>query len=469
MATDGSSRRHRGRSRPGPRPVTNVAVALDAKQTWVAEFASSEPDLAGPAWLRPIRKEAIARFETVGFPTQKHEDWRFTNLAPLLRVPFKPAILGRPDGVVAERLEPFLFGVLKTTRLVFVNGQFSPRLSYLRPLPEGVRVASLAEILRSDPGSVEKDLARHAKYEDDAFVALNTSFFTDGGYVEIPKGTVVEEPIHLVFISTAQEMPTVSHPRNVVRLGARSQATLIETYAGWAPEVTFTNAVTEISAAPGSVLDHYKIQRESESAFHIATMTVDQDRDSNIVCHSLAFGAALSRSYVHTKFHAEGGSVALNGLFMPFGGQQADNYTRIDHAAPACTSVELYRGILGGKSRGVFNGNIYVRKDAQKTVARQTNKNLLLSKEAFVDSTPGLEILADDVKCNHASTIGQLDENAIFYLRSRGIDEEAARHILTYAFASDVVNQVKVAPIRIKLDQLILSRLPKGAGPGEAL
>jgi len=183
----------------------------------------------------------------------------------------------------------------------------------------------------------------------------------------------------------------------------------------------------------------------------------------------MAFGAALSRSYVHTNFHAEGGSVALNGLFMPSGVQQADNYTRIDHAAPACTSVELYRGILGGKSRGVFNGNIYVRKDAQKTVARQTNKNLLLSKEAFVDSTPGLEILADDVKCNHASTIGQLDENAIFYLRSRGIDEEAARHILTYAFASDVVNQVKVAPIRIKLDQLILSRLPKGAGPGEGL
>src|SRR2546429_308586 len=356
MATDGSSRRHRGRSRPGPRPVTNVAVALDAKQTWVAEFASSEPDLAGPAWLRPIRKQAIARFEAAGFPTQKHEDWRFTNLAPLLRVPFKPAILGRPDGVLAERLEPFSFGVLKTSRLVFVNGQFSPRLSYLRPLPEGVRVASLAEILR-----------------------------------------------------------------------------------------------------------------ESESAYHIATMTVDQDRDSKVMCHSMAFGAALSRSYVHTNFHAEGGSVALNGLFMPSGVQQADNYTRIDHAAPACTSVELYRGILGGKSRGVFNGNIYVRKDAQKTVARQTNKNLLLSKEAFVDSTPGLEILADDVKCNHASTIGQLDENAIFYLRSRGIDEEAARHILTYAFASDVVNQVKVAPIRIKLDQLILSRLPKGAGPGEGL
>ena len=183
----------------------------------------------------------------------------------------------------------------------------------------------------------------------------------------------------------------------------------------------------------------------------------------------MSFGGGLVRNYVHTLFRAEGGSLTLNGLFMTAGSQQADNYTRIDHAAPACTSVELYRGILDGKSRGVFNGNIYVRKDAQKTAARQTNKNLLLSKEAFVDSTPGLEILADDVKCSHASTIGQLDENAIFYLRSRGIDEDAARNILTYAFVADVVNQVKVAPVRIKLDQLILSRLPKGSGLGENL
>jgi Fe-S cluster assembly protein SufD len=215
--------------------------------------------------------------------------------------------------------------------------------------------------------------------------------------------------------------------------------------------------------------NHYKTQRESEKAFHMGTMDIDQGRDSTVSCHSMSFGGAIARSTVHTRFQEAGGSLVLNGLFLTAGTQQADNYTRIDHAAPACTSVELYRGILDGKSRGVFNGNIYVRKDAQKTVARQTNKNLLLSKEAFVDSTPGLEILADDVKCNHASTIGQLDENAIFYLRSRGIDEEAARQILTYAFAADVVNQVKVAPIRIKLDQLILSRLTKGSGLGEAL
>jgi len=415
------------------RPGDIVAVALDAKETYVAEFASAEADLPSPSWLRGIRRSAIERFEAVGFPTQRHEEWRFTNLAPLLRVPFKPAITGEPDGVVAEKLEPFAFGILKTSRLVFVNGRYAPRLSYLRSLPEGVRIASLAEVLRQEPGTLEKYLARFARFQDDPFVALNTAFFVDGAFVDVPKNTVVDEPIHLVFVSTARDVPTIACPRNLIRL------------------------------------DHYKIQRESEAAFHIATMAVEQDRNSSVTCHSMSFGGALVRNYVHTLFRGEGGSVGLNRLFMPSGIQQSDHYTRIDHAAPACTSLELYRGILGGKSRGVFNGNIYVRKDAQKTVARQVNKNLLLSKEAFVDSTPGLEILADDVKCSHASTIGQLDENAVFYLRSRGIDEENARHILTYAFASDVVNQVKVPPIRIKLDQLILSRLPKGADVGETL
>jgi len=451
------------------RPVPSVAVSVDTKQTYVAEFESSEKALGGPEWLREVRKKAIGRFEALGFPTQKHEEWKYTNLATLVRTPFKPAILGRPDGVVAENLEPFKFGVLKTSQLVFVNGRYAPRLSYLRSLPEGVRVASFAEILRSEPEILEKHLTRYAQFEDDSFVALNTALFQDGAFVEVPKSTFVGEPIHLLFVSTSKDLPIVAHPRNLILMGAGSQATVIESYAGWAPDVTFTNAVTEVAPGPAAVLDHYKIQREAETAFHIATMTVHQDRDSSVSAHSISLGGGLVRNYVHTLFRAPGGSLTLNGLYMTSGTQQADNYTRIDHVAPACTSVELYRGILGGKSRGVFNGNIYVRKDAQKTVARQTNKNLLLSKEAFVDSTPGLEILADDVKCNHSSTIGQLDENAVFYLRSRGIDEEAARNILTYAFAADVVNQVKVAPVRIKLDQLIVSRLPRGAGLGETL
>lgn len=444
-------------------------MAVDAKQTYVAEFASARGGLRGPPWLDEVRRTAIGHFESLGFPTQKHEDWKYTNLTPLLRIPFKTATPGQPDGVVAERLEPFTFGILKTTRLVFVSGRFSPRLSYLRPLPEGVRIASLAEVLRQEPQTLEAHVARTAQYENDSFVALNTAFFVDGAFVDIPKNTVVDEPIHLLFVSASKDHPIVSHPRNLIRLGPRSQATVIETYAGWAPDVTFTNAVTEVSVGPAATLDHYKMQRDSENAFHTATIAIHQERDSSVTCHSMSLGGALARNHVHALFRGEGGSLVLNGLFMTSGSQQSDHYTRIDHAAPACTSVELYRGILDGKSRGVFNGNVYVRKDAQKTVARQVNKNLLLSKEAFVDSTPGLEILADDVKCNHASTIGQLDDNAVFYLRSRGIDEEAARHILTYAFAVDVVNQVKVAPIRIKLDQLILSRLPRGSALGEGL
>ena len=448
-----------------------MAVAVEPVQAYATEFESFEKTLdpVEPEWLRRSRRAAIAHFREIGFPTLKHEEWKYTNVAPVLKVPFKPAILGRPDGVVRERLEPYTFGVLKATLLVFVNGRYAPRLSYLRPLPEGVRVMSLAEAVREDARALEPHLTRLSKYEKDPFAALNTAFLQDGAFVEVPKGVTVEEPIHLLFASTSKDVPLLSYARNLIVLGPRTAATIIETYAGWTPETYMTNAVTEILAGPESVLEHYKMQRESGGAYHFGAMAVAQDRSANASFHSISLGGALARNYVDTIFREEGGSLLLNGLFMTSGRQQADNYTRIDHSAPACTSVELYKGILNDKSRGVFNGNIIVRHGAQKTVARQTNKNLLLSTEAFVDSTPGLEILADDVKCNHASTIGQLDESAIFYLRTRGIDEEAARNILTYAFVADVLGHVKVAPIKIKLDQLVLSRLPKGTSLGETL
>ena len=451
--------------------MSSVAVALEPVQMYAAEFDSFEKTLdpAEPEWLRRARKAAIERFQQIGFPTLKHGEWKYTNLTPVLKVPFKPAILGRPDGVVRERLEPYTFGVLKASLLVFVNGRYAPKLSYLRPLPEGVRAMNMAEALREDARAVEPHLARHARYDTNPFTALNTAFLQDGAFIEVPRGVVIEEPIHLLYASTSKDVPLLAYPRNLIVLGARSEATVIETYAGWAPDVYLTNAVTEVVAGPGSVLAHYKMQRESESAYHFGAMAVAQDRDTNVACHSISLGAGLARSYVDTIFREDGGSLLLNGLSMTSGTQQADNYTRIDHSAQACTSMELYKGILNDKSRGVFNGNIIVRHGAQKTVARQTNKNLLLSREAFVDSTPGLEILADDVKCTHSSTIGQLDENAIFYLRTRGIDEEAARNILTYAFVGDVMSHVKVAPIKIKLNRLILSRLPKGAALGETL
>ncbi len=445
-----------------------MALSVDPRDAYDATYGDfvKSLDRREPSWLHEARDTAIHRFREVGFPTPKQEDWKYTNLTPLLRVPFRVAPEGGPENVVSEQLEPFTFGVLKTSLLTFVNGRFAPRLSYVRYLPRRVRAMSLAEAIVDDPEALAQHLGRYAPPDGNAFTSLNAAFLADGAFIEVPPKTHVEEPIHLLFISRSRDAPLVTHPRNLIVLGDGSAATVIETYAGWPPDVTFTNAVTEVSVGAAASLGHYKMQREGERAFHMASMVVHQGRDSTVACHSFSFGGALARSHVHTLFRAEGGSLLLNGLFMTAGAQQSDNYTRIDHAEPSCTSLELYKGILDGTSRGIFNGNILVRKGAQKTSARQTNKNLLLSKEAWVDSTPGLEILADDVKCNHASTIGQLDENAVFYLRSRGIDEEAARNILTYAFAADVINQVSLAPVRIKLDQLVLSRLPKGSGLG---
>jgi Fe-S cluster assembly protein SufD len=444
-----------------------VAQGGDASDRYLAAYhdlaRSSTP--REPGWLRESRERSIGRFRELGFPAPKSEEWKYTNLAPLLKTTFARGRPEDPEGVAAERFEAFTFGVLKTSLLVFVNGRFTPRLSYLRYLPRRVRVMSLAEAIEDDPESLAPHLGRYATLDGNPFVALNGALLQDGVFIEVPPRTVVEEPIHALFVTHGDGGPIASYPRNLILLGEASRATVIETYAGGRTGAYLTNAVTEVRVDAAASLGHYKMQREADRGFHMASMSIQQGRDSSVACHSFTFGGSLSRNYVHTLFGGPGGSLVLNGLFMPAAGQQADNYTRIDHAQAACTSVELYKGILDGTSRGVFNGNILVRKDAQKTSARQTNRNLLLSKDAWVDSTPGLEILADDVKCNHASAIGQLDEAAVFYLRSRGIDEEAARNILTYAFAADVINQVALAPVRIKLDQIVLSRLSRGAGP----
>ncbi len=428
---------------------------------FVSHFQGLERTMerGGRGWRLETRRAAIRRFAELGFPTTKDEEWKYTNLAPIARTAFRPAAARDPHGVIEERLEPFTFGVLKCTQLVFVNGHYSPRLSWRRSLPEGVRVASVAEAYRDDPGALQA-LGRLAPFESEPFTALNTALFQDGALVDVPAGTALEEPIHLLFLSSVAADPIASFPRNVIRLGERSRATVIETYAALDGESYFTDAVTEIALGPEAVLDHYKLQREGENAFHVARTEVLQDRASNFASSNFDLGGALVRNDTNTKFAGEGGELAMNGLFMLGGKQHVDNHTRIDHAAPSCTSAELYKGILDGASKGIFNGKIFVRKEAQKTVARQTNKNLLLSKEAFVDSTPGLMILADDVKCNHGSTIGQLSEDALFYMRSRGIDEAAARNMLTFAFAGEMVNRVRVAPMRVKVNEMVVRRLP---------
>jgi Fe-S cluster assembly protein SufD len=417
-----------------------------------------------PAWLAVIRRAGMERLREVGFPTVRDENWKYTNVAPILNVPF---VEGRRE-TPWQRSRGFSLPGGGGVQLFFINGRFAPDLSSRGQGVDGLEVASLAEVLATRPEAAEPHLARIAR-NGNAFASLNAAFLDDGAFVRIPAKTAVAEPIHLIFLSEPDFGPTVSHPRNLVVAEPGSQASVVETYTGTDGELYFTNSVTEAALGDGAILDFYKVERESTAAFHVATMEVLQGRDSRFTSHSISLGGALARSDLNVRLEAEGADCTLNGLFVGSGRQHLDNHTLIDHAKPHGTSRELYKGIMDGKSRGIFHGKIIVRPDAQKTDAMQTNKNLLLSKEALVNSTPALEIFADDVKCRHGSTIGQLDPGAMFYLRSRGIGEEEARHLLVYAFASDVAARIRIPPLRALVEQYLGLRLPGGAGNiGEA-
>jgi Fe-S cluster assembly protein SufD len=331
-----------------------------------------------------------------------------------------------------------------------------------------VRVDSLARVLHAEPALLERRLGRVLR-EGNAFAALNTAFLEDGAVVIVPAGVALEAPIHVVHHSTVTGAPSVAHPRVLVVAGRNSQSTIVESYGGPAGETYFTNAVTEIALEDGAIVDHYKIQREGQAAFHMATLAVSQGRDARFSSHGITIGGALSRQEVDQRFTGEGGECVLGGLFLISRTQLADTHTRVEHAVPHCSSRQLYKGIVDGQARGVFVGRIYVAKDAQKTDAQQTNKNLLLSRQALVHSVPQLEILADDVKCKHGSTTGQLDPTALFYLRSRGIGEDAARSLLVYAFASDLVARIKVEALRTGLGRYLRERLPSAADIEEAV
>jgi Fe-S cluster assembly protein SufD len=439
---------------------------MQEKDIYLASFAQFEKTVAeqGPAWLHGIRSAAIDRFAELGFPTLRDEEWRFTNLAPLTKVPFQLAGDRQLSNSTVAKLRGFMDEAGPSSRLVFVNGWFDPKLSSLLPLPDGVTVGSLVAVCREHPDWVEPYLARYADFDEQPFTALNTAFIQDGAFISLPRGKVVDEPIHLVFVSTTAGRPTVSHPRNLILAGINSQAAIVESYLGVDDDVYFTNVVTEVVAGENAVLDHYKIQRESRAAFHFATLQVYLGRSSNFTNHAISLGGALVRNDVNAVLDADGGECTLNGLYLAAGRQHIDNHTRIDHARPHCASHELYKGILDGNAHGVFNGKIYVHQDAQKTDAKQTNKTLLLSPNAVIDTKPQLEIFADDVKCTHGATIGQLADEAIFYLRSRGLGRDDARSLLTFAFANDVIGRIKVEPIRARLEQALLTTLGLQAG-----
>jgi len=434
-----------------------------AKENYRAQFARFEQELArnGQGWTSSLRGAAISRFAELGFPTTREEEWKYTNVAPIARIPFAPASAEPDTSGLTQALADLAFRDPMAPQLVFINGSYVQELSAVHTLPQHVRVESLASALSADRGQVEPHLARYASYQAHAFTALNTAFMRDGAFIHVPRGTIVEQPIHLVFISTASGEATVSYPRNLIVMDADSQAAIVESYLGLDNQVYLTAAVTEIVVADHSVLEHYTLQQESKQAFHVALLQVHQGRSSNVTCHSIALGGALVRNEANVVLDGEGAECTLNGLYMVTGQQHVDNHTRIDHVKPHGTSRELYKGVLDGRARGVFNGKIYVHPAAQKTDAKQTNKNLLLSQDALIDTKPQLEIYNNDVKCGHGSTIGRLDEDALFYLRARGIGLEEARSLLTYAFASEIISRMKIEPLSVKLNELLLTWLPK--------
>jgi Fe-S cluster assembly protein SufD len=404
-------------------------------------------------WLRRLRQDSFARFCETGFPTTHDEDWRFTNVAAIAHTPFQLARNGRAR-LSQQELEPYrVSGV--ACQLVFVNGRFARELSLLNNLPAGVKVNSLAGEISSNPGAIEPHLGRYVDVRRDAFCALNTAFVEDGAYVHIPRGTLVQEPICLLFVSTADDGPSMSHPRNLLVADADSQATFVEDYVSLDGGAVFCNTVTELVVGDHSVLLHYMIEREHKDAFNISTLRIQQERSSNVVSHSVLLGGGLVRNNVHPVLAGEGGECLINGLFVGDGHQHLDNYMLVEHASPHCSSRQFYNGILDGHAHGVFHGRIIVHKDAQKTDAKQTNRNLLLSDDAQIDTKPQLEIYADDVKCTHGATIGQIEGDALFYLRSRGIDEVSARKLLLFAFASECLDRMKQGPVRKHVEGLI--------------
>lgn len=439
--------------------MTTTMTASDTHR-FVDVFEAFERALPAshPESLRSKRRQAIERFSDLGFPTLRQEEWRFTNVGPIARTHFSLDVTA--DGVTTDSIRPFSYE--GTVQLTLVNGRFVPQLSDLDELPEGIVVCSLAEALEKHPEKVEPHLGRLASFENHPFVALNTAFYGDGVLIWVPRNQVVEKPINLVLVGSPSAEPIAFFPRNLIVGGESSQVTVVEQYVTVGEGAYLTAPVTEIVAEDNAVVDHYKLQRESTEAFHMATFQLQLGRDSNVSSHSISWGGGLVRNDVNAVLDGEGGEATLNGLYMVEGTQLVDNHMRVDHVAAHCDSHELYKGILEGKSRAVFNGRIYVHPGAQKTDAKQTNRNLLVSPDALCNSNPQLEIFADDVKCTHGSTVGQLDETAIFYLRSRGIGEEAARSLLTYAFAADIVERIKVGAVRQDLEEFLFRRLPKG-------
>jgi Fe-S cluster assembly protein SufD len=436
--------------------VTTPVAVDTAVESYVAAFDAFVTEREESAAVQAMRRTAFDRFVQLGFPTTKNEDWHYTSVAPIAEHEYA-LLLPRSGDVDRRELAAFDFGATAWHTLVFVNGRIAPELSDRRALPRGVTVLDLASAWTGAPELVAR-IGTLTNFDSASFTALNTSFMYDGAVVHVEKDVAVDLPIHLLYITDATAAKGMMHPRNLLVVDRHASATVVESYVSTGDAAYFTNAVTEVALGEGATLRHYKIQREGARAFHVGTIEAHQAKDSHFLSFSLTVGAALSRTNVYTTLDGPGCGATLNGLTMLDGDQHGDSQTQIIHAQPNCFSRELYKGILDDRSHGVFNGKVYVHEIAQKTDGKQTNKTLLLSDTAHVDTKPQLEIYADDVKCTHGATIGQIDQQALFYLKSRGIDHEFARRLLTYAFAADVLETIEVDDIRQGLERMTLER-----------
>ena len=414
-------------------------------------------------WLRGLRATALERFRTNGFPTAKDEDWRFTNLQPITSHEF-PLANGEPADLATGALEPFLYAIPGASTLVFLNGKFLPGRSTVATLPAGVTVRHLAGALSTEPTLLDGQLGRYATPQQNGFTALNTALAGDGLYFHVARDVEVTAPIHVVFATDSRGRGTATYPRNFIRLERGSRAAVIESYVGLADDAYLTNAVTEAVIGDGAQLEHTRVQRESEKAFHIGTTHLHQGRDSRALSFAVTLGGLVARNTIDMVLDGAGSHGQMLGFYYGRGQQEIGNHTSILHSHPNCDTREIYKGILDDKAHGIFNGKIFVTPDAQKTDAKQTNRALLLSDQARIDTQPQLEIFADGVKCTHGATVGALDDVAAFYLKSRGIGPVLGRKILTYAFAAEVLEELPYAAMRESLEAVVMSRL-EGLAP----
>ena len=440
-----------------------MIATIPQLESYLESFSAFEKTAAGQKqeWLRNLRQEAFERFCQVGFPSTRDEDWRFTNISAIAQTRFRLSSIATENigGLHFEKSE-LAFPALRSSQaaMIFVNGRFVPQLSHIDSLPKGVTVNGLANEITAKSVHVENHLGRYLNIQRDAFCALNTAFVEDGAFVHVGRGTVVEQPIYLLFIATSTDSPSMNHPRNLFVAEEESQVAIVEDYLSFGDTArSLCNTATELVAKDGAVVSHYLIEREHKEAFNVSTLRLEQGRNSNVASHSVLLGGGLVRNNVHPVLAGQGAECLINGLFVGEDHQHLDNYMLVEHASPHCSSRQFYNGILDDKAHGVFHGRIIVHKDAQKTDAKQTNRNLLLSDDAQIDTKPQLEIYADDVKCTHGATIGQIEENALFYLRSRGIDEGSARKILLLAFASECLERMKEDSVRSRVEQLVTS------------